>query len=285
MWLWIVAGWCATSVLLAVLHHRLVRLRPSLTPEIEEFLLGLESHLGRHPQVEFRGMLPGQFACLLRVNGQDTPLSLHDIYRRVEAFPDRFAVAVDQLVGEIAEVGLDRIVDHDFGSVAASILPQVRSLDWVAEQGRFGDSALVHRRLNDDLAVVYVIDDPHTMVFVCRAHLQAWRRSEEDLHQLALGNLHRRGAGALLPLGREPLLLQTGDGYDAARVLLLDQLERTGSLLVAMPDRDTLWVAQEEGQDLARLMTAAEAMAQEAPHPVSGRLFRFTAGRLEPVGE
>lgn len=283
MWLWIVAGWCATSVLLAVLHHRLLRLQPALMPEVEAFLLAFETQLARHPQVQYRGLLPGQFACLLRVRGQDTPLSLYDLHRRVEAFPDRFAATVDQLVSEIEEIGLDRIADHEFGHVATAILPQVRNRKWVDAQGRFGDSALVQRPLNAELSVVYVIDDPHTMVFVCRAHLTAWRRQEEDLHRLALGNLQRRAGGAALPLSHEPLLLQTGDGYDAARVLLLDETARSDSLLVAVPDRDTLWVAQEEGQNLASLMAATEAMAQQAPHPVSDRLFRFRAGRLEPV--
>jgi hypothetical protein len=52
---------------------------------------------------------------------------------------------------------------------------------------------------------------------------------------------------------------------------------------VAMPDRDVLWVAREEGQDLAQLMSVTEAMARSAPHPVSTSVFRVTGGHLEPA--
>jgi hypothetical protein len=61
-------------------------------------------------------------------------------------------------------------------------------------------------------------------------------------------------------------------------------LDRADGILVAMPDRDVLWVAREErGQDLAQLERAAQAMAKVAPHPVSDRVFRLRAGRLESL--
>ena len=258
---------------------------PRLPTGVRDFLCAFELELQRHPQVEYLGLLPGQFACLLRVYGQETPVSMQDLFRRAEAFPSTLGSLVDRLVAEIQEVGLDRVSDHEWGGAATAILPQVRSREWVERHGRFGDAALVSRPLSGDLAIVYVIDDPQAMVFVCRAHLQRWRRSEEDLNRLALANLQRRAGDGLSAAvaSREPTLLQTGDGYDAARVLLLDQLDKVDGLLVAMPDRDVLWVAREEGQDLARLMSVTEAMARSAPHPVSAGVFRVTGGHLEPA--
>jgi uncharacterized protein YtpQ (UPF0354 family) len=130
--------------------------------------------------------------------------------------------------------------------------------------------------------VVYVIDDPHTMVFVTRRHLAQWGKKEEDVFHLALGNLRRLGQATVGHLASAPqsLLLQTGDGYDAARVLLLEQTE---GLLVAIPDRDLLWVGPEQGQDLATLMATASNVARDAPHPVSSEVFRFRNGQLEPL--
>ena len=119
---------------------------------------------------------------------------------------------------------------------------------WIEQQARFGDGALVHRPLMEDLHIVYVIDDPHAMVFVCRAHLRQWRRSAEDVHRLAIANLQRRaGVVSQVAAAGDPVLLQTGDGYDAARVLALDHAD---GLLVAIPDRDVLWLARDEGQSL-----------------------------------
>lgn len=233
-----------------------------------------------HPSVAFLGMLPDRFACLLRVDGQETPVGLHDAFRHAEAFPGDFATMVAQLLADIRAIGLDRADELEFATAAPLLMPQVRSSAWLLQQGTFGDSGLVSTRLNDDLAVVYVLDDAASMVFVCRAHLRRWQRSVEDVHNLALANLARLGRNGLSGAGERPLLLQSNDGFDAARLLLLEQQE---GLLVAVPDRDTLWAGPADGQDLAQLMATTEAIASRAPHPVSPRVFQVRGGRLESV--
>ncbi len=273
------AGWFALAGALAATWHLLRSKRPAYPPEVVAFLRELESLLQGHDGVEWLGMLPGRFACLLRVRGQETPVSLHELLRRSLAFPDKLPQAVTQLLLEIEEVGLDRIDHHEFGGVAADLMPQVKSLAWVEQQGRFGDSAIVRRRFGDDLAIVYVIDDSNSMTFVCRAHLKRWNRSADDVHHLAMQNLRTRCAPAM-PVAQKgaPVLLQTGDGYDASRVLLMPRDE---GVLVAMPDRDVLWVAFDEGQDIDALEHRAAAMASVASHPVSGSVYRLAeAGPL-----
>jgi len=283
MWLWGLLGWCVASIAVAALCHRLRRVQRTYPPEVAAFLLRLETELAeRHPGVQFLGMLPDRFACLLLIEGQETPVGLHDAYRLAEAHPEAFPRIVEQLLRDVQAVGIDRVEDVDFVDAAPRLLPQVRSLCWLDQRGRFGDSGLVHRRLNDELVVVYVLDDPHCMVFVCRAHLRQWRKSELDVHNLALANLERLGAQGVQAAanGKQPLLLQSGDGYDAARVLLL---ERTEGLLVAIPDRDMLWVARESGQNLEQLMATAAEIAGQASHPVSPHLWRVKDGRLQAV--
>lgn len=283
MWLWVGIGWGALALGLAVVHHRLRQVRGGYPPEVEAFLLRFESELAAaHPQVQFLGMLPDRFACLLRVDGQETPVGLHEAWHRAQAFPEAFPRLVARLLADVGEAGLDRVGDVDFMDAAPILLPQVRSREWVEAQGAFGDAALVQRRLNDDLVTVYVIDDPHCMVFVCREHLRRWRKTEADLHNLALSNLARLGGESLVGAGAEPMVLQSGDGFDAARVLLLDQVE---GLLVAIPDRDTLWVGPASGQNLEQLMTTTEAIARQSSHPVSPRLYRVTDGQLAPLSE
>lgn len=279
MWLWIAGVWCSVAVLAAVLHHRLRS--TGRRRELREFQLALTRELQRHPGVELLGMLPRSLTCVLRVDGQETPVALADVFRRSQAFAGTLGKMVDQLVAEIRDVGLDRVLDHEWGYVATALLPQIKTDEWVRQQGHFGDGALVHRPLIDNLQIVYVIDDPHAMVFVCRAHLRQWRRNAEDVHRLAIANLNRR-AGLLPQVAAEgdPTLLQSGDGYDAARVLLLD---RADGLLVAMPDRDVLWLARDEGQSVETLAVAAGAMARVAPHPISDRVYRLKGGRLETV--
>lgn len=285
MWFWVGIGWGALAVTLAWVHHRLRRPVAGYPPEVAAFLLRLETELAAaHPEVQFLGMLPDRFACLLRVAGQETPVGLHEAWRHAEAFPDAFSRMVARLLADVGEVGLDRVADFDFAAAAPVLLPQVRSVSWVEAQGAFGDAALVQRPLNRDLVVVYVIDDPQCMVFVCREHLRRWRKTEADLNNLALANLVRKGASALdaAAASGEPIVLQSGDGFDAARVLLLEQAE---GLLVAIPDRDTLWVGPEQGQNLDQLMATTEAIARQSAHPVSPSLYRVKDGQLAPLSE
>jgi uncharacterized protein YtpQ (UPF0354 family) len=283
MWLWVGLGWGALALGLALVHHRLRRAQDRYSPETAGFLLRLENELAAaHPGVQFLGMLPDRFACLLRVEGQETPVGLHEAWRHAQAFPDAFPRMVARLVADVTESGLDRVADVDFAAAAPILLPQIRSRQWVESQGAFGDAALVQRPLNADLVTVYVIDSPHCMVFVCREHLRHWRKTEADLHNLALANLARLDRDRLRAVagGDEPVVLQTGDGFDAARVLLLEQAE---GLLVAIPERDTLWVGPEQGQNLAQLMAITEAIARQSSHPVSPNLYRITDGHLAPL--
>ncbi len=282
MWGWAVAGWMTFAVVATVLHIRWRRTHPSCAPEVAAFMLRFETELARsHPKVDFLGLLPDRFACLLRVDGQETPVALHEAFRHSQAFPEAFAAMVARLLDDVRAVGLDRVDDVDFAAAAPMILPQIRSSSWLDAQGRFGESALVYRRLNDDLVAVYVLDDPHSMIFVCRAHLQRWRKTEDDLHNLAVANLARMAGGRLsaAAAARRPFVLQTGDGYDAARVFLLEEAD---DLLVAIPDRDTLWVGGAEGQDIEQLMATTTAISATAAHPVSPQVWRLSGGRLEP---
>jgi uncharacterized protein YtpQ (UPF0354 family) len=226
-------------------------------------------------------MLPERFACLLRVQGQETPVPLHDVWRHATAHPGSFSRLVANLLADVTEVGLDRVEELDFAAAAPMLMPQVRSREWVESQGAFGGAALVVEPMNDELVTVYVLDDPQCMVFVCREHLRRWRKTAADVHNLAMANLSRLGGAEMLHGAPEqPLVLHSGDGFDAARVLLLDEAE---GLLVAIPDRDTLWVGSERGQDLEQLMAATEAISKQSAHPVSPHVFRVRDGRLAPL--
>lgn len=285
MWMWGLIGWLLVSVLAAALHHRFQQRQTRIDPAVGAFLLRLETLIAeRHPGVRYVDLLPDQFACLLEVDGQETPVSLHDAFRHEQTFPDGFPDYVERLIGDIREVGLDRVDDLDLAGAAAQLLPQVRSRQWLEDHGRFGDSGLVHRSLNDELVVVYVVDDPHSMVFVCRGHLNAWGKTIDDVHNLALANLQRLDGDRLEELRQvaEPLRIEMGDGFDAARVLLLEEAE---GLLVALPDRDLLWVGGEDQVDLETLMADTEALAERAAHPVSKRVYRVTSAGLEAVSD
>ena len=78
------------------------------------------------------------------------------------------------------------------------------------------------------------------------------------------------------------VLVRTGDGFDAARVLLLDR-DKIDGLLIGLPERDMLWLGAGEQRGLHGLMTLNAKQARRATHPLSPTLYRMTDGELVPV--
>lgn len=286
---WIMATWVGVAVLGAGIFSVVRRrYKPVTIPrEVQEFVQQLEVEMQEHPQVQLCGMVPGRFAAVFSLRGQEIPASLHHLFRRCTAFPERFKENLARFLDELEQDGVDHPSDHTFAEAAQHLLPQIRHRDWVSlHGGAFGDSSLVHRPLADDLVVCYVIDEPWCMTFVCRAHLRQWNRTEEDLYHLATRNLTTLAGGEVpLPEEGEQVLLRTGDGFDAARVLLLDP-DQVEGLLVAIPERDLLWMGAQESSDaeLTNLMSLNEEQVEQSHHPISQQVYRMTDGQLVPVG-
>lgn len=284
MWTWIATAWLAAAGVALYAHCRLRRRGFAMDPDDAAFLMRFENELDRcHRDIGFLGLLPDRVACLLCVDGQETVVSLHGLRPFADAPGDEFTRRVASLLGEVRDVGLHRVdgIGADFATACDNLLPQVRTRAWLDEHGAFGDSGLVHRALAEGLVVVYVLDDGPDMVFVCRRQLQRWRRSEPDLYQIACANLAVTGAPLPAALPPEGMVLRSGDGFDAARVLLL--LDAATELVVGLPDRDTLFVGDPERVDVARVEAAVAAVAANAPHPVTDALYRLNGGRLQPV--
>lgn len=281
MWTWILISGAILCGGVAWKLRRPVEVDP--TEDLQAFVDQLTEQIhALDGDYRVRGVVPGTFTMIIAVNRQEMPVPLDNIHRHFVTFPDQLALIARQLLLEIEEVGLETPTDHVFVDAAMRLLPQICRLNWVYENGpAFGDSSIVYRELGGDLAICYVIDDPLSVVFVCQAHLKFWGRKEEDVFHLANQNL-RRMSGAELALPSEsdgPVRVGEGDGYDAARLLLLDP-DQTEGLLIAIPERDSLYLGREaDRQSLADLMASGEP----AEHPVSPDLFRIEGQQLVPV--
>ena len=97
------------------------------------------------------------------------------------------------------------------------------------------------------LEINLVIDFPNTMAYVTDDMLKKTGRAGEDLLDLALANLKADTADDFLEQVSEEidiLIGHSGDGYDAARALLIDDLlpESPAGYWVAIPSREELAV-------------------------------------------
>ena len=282
MWRWILLG---AAVLCGAVAIRLRRAATKHESEHEmrlEFMVRLaEAICASGEDYGVRGVVPGTMTMVVVVHGQEVPVPLDRVYHHFISFPDEFPRHVRQLLDDIEEIALEDPQDHPFADSALRILPQICSKHWLYSHGpAFGDSAIVHRDLGPDLAVCYVIDEEWSLVYLCQAHLRLWNKTEDDVFHLSNQNL-RRKSGADLPDPVEaggPVRVSNGDGYDAARVLLLDP-DRTEGLLVGMPRREALFLGRLEDRE-----SLSDLMAEEGGrHPVSGAVYQVEDQQLIPV--
>ena len=279
---WILLGSAAACVAVAWCLRGIVgpQSRDGIAVFVEDLVAAIHDC---GPEYVVRTRLPESGAIVVAVHGQEVPVPLDNLYRHFVQDPKGLPSLARQLLEEIEEVGLERPTDHPFAEVAMRILPQIRSREWLLERApAFGDAALVHRDLGPDLVLCYVIDDPWSMVFACQAHLKFWGRSEEDVFHLANQNLRRMSLEDVPMPSRTggPVRIQSGDGYDAARVLLLDP-DHVDGLLIAMPSGDSLFLGQQDDRDQMISML----MREDAPRAplVSDLLYRLQGQELVPL--
>ncbi|MHC5065934.1 MAG: DUF1444 family protein [Planctomycetota bacterium] len=282
MWNSIAVAWTCLLLLGLWIHARR-RQQQGSDHGLGEFLECLRAELReRHPDVAWCGLSAEKRTVILVVSGQETPVPLNPLFQHYLAFPSAFGRVVDRMLEEVRAEGLHEPSDHEFAKVVLEIMPQVKSAAWLREHGgAFGGSALVSRDLGPDLVVCYVIDEPWSMIFICREHLRRWHKTEQDIHQLAMSNLRRKSGSQMQSRDDSPgpVLLQTGDGYDAARILLLETAAAAGSI-IALPDRDTLWIGSDESEELDAIAELARQRHARAVHPVSPELYRLADGAL-----
>ncbi|MGA1526017.1 MAG: DUF1444 family protein [Planctomycetota bacterium] len=239
----------------------------------------------RHPDVEWISADFEDVSICCRIRGQETVVPVGALVVALDEDPGSLPTLVAAMVRDERE-RLDDLAREPWSAVAYRLMPQVRTEAWLSEQGlRFGPTALLHRPLGADLLVCYVVDRGDAMTFVSRQHARAWGRSLDDIDERALANLAERSEDCTVRTGpdREGTAVQRGDGYDAARVLLLDPFHAEG-LLLAVPSRDVLWMGgAEKVVDIGALRREVESVAQRAVQPVSRDLYTVRRGRLVAV--
>jgi hypothetical protein len=147
------------------------------------------------------------------------------------------------------------------------------------------------------LVVAYALPSTGFEVLVTGEHLQAWRLGGDALHEAAFANLERWSADASWTReederGRRIVSSASGDGWDAARVLLGSARERLrselpdGRVVVGLPDRDLLVAARisDDDPEFGTLFESFVAdQADASDEPIDRRLFELTDDSLSPL--
>jgi len=201
--------------------------------------------------------------------------------------------------------GVSFAPEHDWSAAAALVFPILRpvgtlgtSLDSLATpMSAAGNTQPVIDPGPADLLVVYAISAAGFDILVSGDHLAAWSIPPATLREAAFRNLAAWSAGAPWSEevdGRRRILSSdTGDGWDAARILLPEVTGHLGAtlgegdarVLIGLPARHLLLAGALQPDDLEFGPLFADFVqdyAGDSDEAIDLRVFELVAGRLVP---
>jgi hypothetical protein len=210
--------------------------------------------------------------------------------------------------GESSPRGISFAPEHDWSAAAALLFPVLRPsgtpgrlLDSLAtSMSAAGDTQPVVDAGPVDLVVAYAISAAGFDVLVNGDHLAAWSIQPATLRESAYRNLAAWSATA--PWSEEVdgprriLSSDTGDGWDAARILLPEVIAHLGAtlgesgarVLVGLPARHLLLAGAlgPDDHEFAPLFASfVQDYADDSDDAIDLRVFELVDGRLVPFSE
>jgi hypothetical protein len=212
----------------------------------------------------------------------DKPLDLTDLHREIRAKSDEPAALMQKFIDSlVAREQLDQMpLPYDL--VAERIFPRITPDDHLEDR----PDLIALQPFINDTSIVYMIDLNGAAAPVRAEQMIRWGVGVEELDRLARRNLAATQPKLEIELyqtdHRPAALLSTGDGYDAARLLLdglhphlAPQLGR--DFLVAIPTRDVFIAFPTTPHALIdRLRRQVAVDYQKLPYPITDRLFLVT---------
>ncbi|MFN8475059.1 MAG: DUF1444 family protein [Anaerolineae bacterium] len=214
-------------------------------------------------------------------------LDVDPFYRAYVAEPQ----SLDQVVSLAAQQALTvpgSVAGVEQRAAISALLPQIKDEAFIRDAARQGQT-LVSRPFADKLSVVYVADAPSIMRYITQADLRTQGWTAQNLDEVALENLRERANTTAFTQANQGMqtafISATGDGYDAARILLpaLHQVlaQRVwGRLLFGIPTRDILVVIGDGDAAYVKQVAARVRNDFESrPFPLSPHLYTMDQGQ------
>jgi uncharacterized protein YtpQ (UPF0354 family) len=224
----------------------------------------------------------------LRVNGADVAADLGNFYVAYTRDPTQIDVVVQNFARTLLGIQPDREI-NDYDQLAGRVYPILKPIEMLAEVRERKLPMLAYREFLADLMIAYVIDEERSFAYINEDHLERWKVPIIDLHQRAIENLRRRTDDRVtytaVGEGEQRLFIfNSGDGYDATRVLLADVLadwarEIPGRLVIGIPNRDFLIAFSDANSEVLRGVAAqVQSDAAQREYGLTEQLFTLVNG-------
>jgi uncharacterized protein YtpQ (UPF0354 family) len=227
----------------------------------------------------------------LRWNGRPIVIELENFYAHYRRDAAHLPTIAQALIESVRSHGTGETPVR-FEDVKARIFPMLKPAALLAEVHERGIPMLAYRLFLADLAIFYVIDERQSVAYINEEHLRSWGVQEPILYQIALENLLQASVkpGTCTVVGegeRRLMIYSTGDGYDAARLLLTELLAEwqehlPGQLVIGIPQRDFLIGFSDADSGIFRQV--AHQVARDSTHSqysLTDQLFTLINGRIE----
>ena len=226
-------------------------------------------------------MARGEEPFSLRVNGN--LVGLENLYRLAVLQPEEMRRHIERWMVELiraSEGSPDRTGTYE--SLKERILPMI-----LPEDAGEAHADTMSEPLVEGLRIAYAIDSDRTIAYIPKAQFDEWNITPEDLHSQALDNLIARSETMVASAAQDDdgkinlILFQTGDGYDASRLLLPTLHERLREHLgspfaAAIPTRDLLLCFRSDSATIARVKGQVQEDYRRMPHQVTDCLLLVT---------
>lgn len=225
----------------------------------------------------------------LKVRGREVEIDLTSFFESYERNPGQLD-AVAQTFARVLLGELPERSESDYSQLAERVYPMLKKVDLLLTVRERNLPMLVYREFLADLIIAYAIDEQHSVSYINEDHLERWGISLLDLHEQAIDNLRRRttlvdsvtaGEGS-----RRLFIFNSGDGYDATRLLLTDVLQGwqrsiRGALVIGIPNRDFLIAFSDVDPDiLQNIAIQVQSDSVQRDHGLTDQLFTIIQGQV-----
>ncbi|HEY2384619.1 MAG TPA: DUF1444 family protein [Terriglobia bacterium] len=223
-----------------------------------------------------------------RIRGRDHTISPANLYKEVAAAPERREAIVANFVEGLASLAHQPPGRESLEDVRDNILPLLRPVSYV--EAGMGTEHLVRTEWLANLFICYAIRTHRVSRLLTTWDRERWRMGQEELHDLAIGNLTQLPWPERLEGARESggrlIMLATNDGLDASRLLHPD-LHRIFSgplgspFYAGIPNDDTL-VAFSGGNSslFEHVLQQIQRDYETSSRPITPNPFLVTAGGI-----
>jgi uncharacterized protein YtpQ (UPF0354 family) len=251
----------------------------------DQFAAYVEKRLGIYDEIEVLDRAGMELR--LRANNADVTADLTNFYTAYMRDPSQLDVVFETFVRVMLGIQPDRSTSN-YAALADQIYPMLKPLEMLVEVRERKLPMLAYREFLGDLMITYVVDEERSVAYINEEHLDRWEVSAQDIHERSLANLRRRteqikyttvGAG-----DQQLFIFNSGDGYDASRLLLSEVLAEwarvlPGNLVIGIPNRDFLIAFSDANPDILRAVAAqVQSDAAQREYGLTDQLFTLVKG-------